>query len=113
MDETIVPCDYETAGQIIDDDMYTIFASTPAGVRLTCVMDCCHSGTGLDLPYNFRGETVTAPQSKSHSRAQHRTGGSRDAASSADANVPGTTQADIILFSGCRDDQTSADTTMF
>jgi hypothetical protein len=46
--------DYESAGQIRDDDLFkTLVAPMPAGASLTCVMDCCHSGTVLDLPYVF------------------------------------------------------------
>lgn len=53
-DETLVPVDYASAGQIRDDDLFQVLVGAmPSGVVVTCVMDCCHSGTVLDLPYQF------------------------------------------------------------
>jgi hypothetical protein len=53
-DETLVPVDYVTAGQIRDDDLFQALVSRmPQGVLVTCLMDCCHSGTVLDLPYKY------------------------------------------------------------
>jgi len=53
-DETLVPCDYKTAGMIIDDDIFDMMiAPLPKGVRLTVITDCCHSGSVLDLPYSY------------------------------------------------------------
>jgi hypothetical protein len=53
-DETLVPCDYYRAGQILDDDICTQLVKTmPQGVLVTALMDCCHSGTILDLPYQY------------------------------------------------------------
>jgi len=53
-DETVIPVDYDTYGQIRDDTLYKkLIGAMRSGVNLTCVMDCCHSGTVLDLPYKF------------------------------------------------------------
>ena len=54
MDETLIPEDYQSAGVITDDDLFRdLIVSIPVGVRLVCVMDCCHSGSILDLPFMF------------------------------------------------------------
>jgi len=53
-DETLVPLDYANSGQIRDDDLFiTLVQPMAEGVNLTCLMDSCHSGTVLDLPYKF------------------------------------------------------------
>lgn len=56
-DETLIPVDYKSAGQIRDDDILKrLVIPMAAGVFATCVMDCCHSGTVMDLPYIFVGD---------------------------------------------------------
>ena len=53
-DETLIPLDFEKSGQIRDDDVLRVLVSPmAAGVTLTCLMDSCHSGTVLDLPYCY------------------------------------------------------------
>ncbi|UVW27414.1 caspase family protein [Massilia sp. H6] len=44
-DEAICPVDYETGALVLDDEVGRVFDLLPAGVNLTCFMDCCHSGT--------------------------------------------------------------------
>ena len=59
-DETMIPVDYQTAGQIIDDDIFmTLIHPLKAGVHMTCIIDCCHSGTILDLPFTYRPSSTT------------------------------------------------------
>ena len=56
-DEALVPFDYTSAGVIRDDDLFKIIIQPlQDGVTLTSLMDCCHSGTILDLPYMFKAD---------------------------------------------------------
>lgn len=53
-DEILIPCDYNKSGGgvIVDDELKRILEKCKALTYIT--NDCCHSGTGWDLPYLFR-----------------------------------------------------------
>ncbi|KAJ3328564.1 hypothetical protein HDU93_001427, partial [Gonapodya sp. JEL0774] len=54
-DDTIVPLDFKTAGQITSTDLHKMLVSSiPKTVKMTIIFDCCHSGTMLELPFTFR-----------------------------------------------------------
>ncbi len=86
-DEAIVSSDLRL---IVDDELNTIIRKyLKRGVTLYAVFDSCHSGTVLDLKYNYLDTTnglKTTINSKNYE-----------------------TLANVIMFSGCADNQTSAD----
>ncbi|PPR00695.1 hypothetical protein CVT24_000983 [Panaeolus cyanescens] len=95
-DEVIFPMDFKEAGDIVDDELFkTLVEPLPPGVRLTAVFDSCHSGTVLDLPYLHSAHGRL--RSISHISRRMRKRGQAPS-------------ADVISFSACRDDETSADT---
>ncbi|RUS12462.1 peptidase C14, caspase domain-containing protein [Endogone sp. FLAS-F59071] len=136
MDETIYPVDHQHANNqgintIIDDEMHDIMVRPlPPGCRLTAIFDSCHSGTALDLPYIYSttgvikenylkdaGQTLlTAGMDYIHGDL-----GLIGAVTSIGAKVikgrsateytrqNKSSPADVIMFSGCKDSQTSAD----
>jgi metacaspase-1 len=139
-DETLCPVDYASAGQILDDEVHEILVKgIPKGVRLTAIMDCCHSHSILDLPftYNINGdlEIIMNDKNKGVSKIlasgvkyalgdktdglrgiqegfkMFLTGSQGGGNSEARAKTVSTrtTEADVIMFSGCQDSQTSAD----
>jgi len=55
LDEILCPVDLNWRDKVITDDhLKAIFDRVPKGVHLTVVLDCCHSGTGLDHAENYR-----------------------------------------------------------
>ncbi|KAL7503860.1 hypothetical protein ACHAXN_004497 [Cyclotella atomus] len=51
-DEALIPSDYVDTGMIRDTMVFkTLLAPMRKGVTVTCVLDCCHTGVMVDLPY--------------------------------------------------------------
>jgi hypothetical protein len=95
--ETLCPVDFETAGMIVDDEINdTIVKPLPHGVRLHAIIDACHSGTVLDLPFLCRFNRYGQFKWEDHRPANRR--------------WKGTSGGQAYSFSGCDDSQTSADT---
>lgn len=88
-DEMLFPLEASSIETCIsDDELYNVIKNNlKSGVELFMLFDCCFSGTVVDLKYNYlvnNLETINNP------------------------NVS-ETKGQVIMISGCRDDQTSAD----
>lgn len=85
-DEALVPLDYKTAGLILDDYLnQKLVRLLPKDAKLFSIIDACHSGTSLDLPFIYR--TQSGIEEHGH-----------------EEDI-----VDVCKISGCRDNQTSAD----
>lgn len=130
-DEVIYPVDFQQSGHIVDDEMHAIMV-TPlqAGVRLTAIFDSCHSGSALDLPYIYStqgilkepnlakeagmgllGVVASASQGNYGAVAGHLFDLFKKATDGDEAYqktvTTKTSPADVIMWSGSKDDQTS------
>ena len=56
-DDTIVPCDFETNGQIPSGVLHKALVSAlPPSSTLFIILDCCHSGSAVELPFVYRSD---------------------------------------------------------
>jgi hypothetical protein len=135
-DEVIYPVDHERVGHIVDDEIhFRVVRPLQAGVRLTAIFDSCHSGSVMDLPYIYSTKGVLKEPNLAKEAASGLLGAftayaSGDLAGAA-KSVFGfaktaykgddayektkdtrTSPADVIMWSGSKDEQTSADATI-
>jgi len=85
-DECLVPLDYASRGMIGDDFLHALIQRISPNTKTVVLIDACHSGSMLDLKYRYKAgykEVIENP---------------RD-----------STPSNIVMISGCRDAQTSAD----
>ena len=108
MDETWVCYDR----QLVDDELYDLWAKFKAGVRILVLSDSCHSGTVLrEIPAFVSGgprirampTTVARKVQKAHAALYRKIQDEHPAAESA------VVKASVLLVSGCMDNQTSQD----
>jgi hypothetical protein len=93
-DESLVPADFQKVGCLIDDEVRrTLIDPLPEGCQLRVILDCCHSATGVDIRYCYRDFDFL----KNASDCVHINQKQKD------------TKCDVISWSGCVDNSTSAD----
>jgi hypothetical protein len=133
-DEVIYPVDFRQVGHITDDEMHRIMVQPLLpGVRLTAIFDSCHSGTAIDLPYLYSAQGILKESNLAREAGQglvgivlsyNRPQGSlskiannflrffKKATSGDDphnqAMAKQVSQADVVVWSGIKDDQTSS-----
>jgi hypothetical protein len=145
--DSIVPVDFESRGQLGSSLLHEHLVSRMApGCTLFIVMDCCHSGSAVELPYVYHsssdGQVSMIDNVKAGARliaeadalikggigfdkvgeAKHLLAGAssffhglkhRDEGEGLGENEYANAYAQerqvVTMFSGCRDDQTSAD----
>lgn len=134
-DDCIYPVDFNQAGSIIDDTLHDYLVKPlPAGCRLTAIFDSCHSGTVLDLPFVYRaadgglkeynvwkesaGDAMNVVMGYMAQNTTEMISGvtsmykrftAKTSANAEKVKAQKFSPADVLMFSGCKDSQTSAD----
>ncbi|KDQ26004.1 hypothetical protein PLEOSDRAFT_62053 [Pleurotus ostreatus PC15] len=120
-DEVIYPVDFQESGHIVDDEMHEIMVRPlPPGCRLTAIYDYSTEGKikepnlAAEVGQGLLGAVTSYARGDMGGVFQSAMGIFKSATSSTKAEkitkATRTSPADVISWSGCKDDQTSADT---
>ncbi len=120
LDEILCPIDLNWRDKVItDDQLKAVFDRVPKGVHLSVVLDCCHSGTGLDHAEHYRPLGIAAkarefgPGSPNRSRLLPMPADIENRGLGLNLKVRKRAIAHDeksgLLISGCQSHQTSAD----
>ena len=111
-EEIICPIDLDWMKKVITDkDLAAIFNRVPAGVNTTVILDCCHSGTGLNQNESYTPSTrdITGDAAPATSKFMAPPPGLVAATRVVDWHASRDINSDALLIACCRADQTSAD----
>lgn len=127
-DELLVPCDYQTAGCISDDQWSQLLSLFPSFCRVFNIFDCCHSGTLADLNHHYyfdyiEGEKIKTGRKRIRKKVrvrgrwrwrrewqdQYEVQPPRWEWKTRTENSTQSISAHVLTLSGCKDPQTSAD----
>lgn len=113
-DEALCPYDFDTGNFLIDDDIKEVFAGLPAGVNLTCFIDCCHSGTITRFAVAQSGRVMGVRGGVPKARfirvkepviEKYRKARAKSATRALKRVVSGSSTMHEVVFSACRPDQ--------
>lgn len=106
-DETLVPLDYKEKGDITDDWLYeNMVSKVQENINLYCFFDCCHSGTIIDLKYNYKSKCkLKVKETKIINYDTQQWSDNFNFEIERSNQVKGN----VIMLSGCEDTETSAD----
>ncbi|MCT4353328.1 caspase family protein [Streptomyces sp. Je 1-79] len=109
LDETLVLYDR----QFLDDELYREFQGCADGVRILALLDCCHSGSGIELPGAPEPETGVRlmPVPKQQEIYERDQGFFAELQRSLEKESPDGAAAEptAILVSACQDNQVASD----
>jgi len=109
LDEVLVPIDYEKNGFVSDDVLRSLIDKVPEKARFISVIDACHSETSFDLKYTY--DPVTQKDIVRKKLNKMKRGGLTIEKGKllAVKKAMKETKGDVVVLSGCMDNQTSSD----